>query len=170
MATLTAESINNHFLSIEHRIIFGNPTFGKITNVAWRGITFIWEPQAQKNGGNIKRGHAYGNIHYFYGEDELTRDRAIREVAKPPALRQALIEANTMIECSMCGLVVVGAEAMNPYLSFAGVTTNGEILHKKSWGIVFWKMDDNGKPIYFSFCPNCLQRVANGEFRDEDNP
>lgn len=174
MTTLTVESIQNHFQSIEHQIIYGDPYLGMITHhgmitsATWMGIEFIWEPKARKNGGTIKRGHAYGNIHYFYNGQELTRDEAKQEVAKPPALRQALIEANTMIECSMCGLLIVGKEAMNPYQSFAGITRDGKALHKKRWGIVFWKRGDNDEPIYLSFCPDCLQRVANGEFRDNE--
>lgn len=165
MTTLTSESIEQHFQKIEHSILYDKDFYyGRKSSDSWMGICFEWKPQALKRGGKLKRNKAYGNIHYYYNGDELTREQAIAEVAKPVALRQALIEASTSIECSMCGLVVVGKNAMNPYTSY-GFDNHG-VFTKKPWGLVFWKMRDNNEPICLNFCPNCLQRIANGEFRE----
>ena len=165
MVTSNIEAIENRFEDIEHRIIYeNNPYSGRMSSMSWNGIDFQWKSQALKNGGTVKRNHQYGNIHYSYLEQELTRAEAIQEASKPASLRNALVEAGTMIECSVCGLVVVGKDAMNPYQS----TTfqNGNVYSKKPWGLIFWRMRDNNEPMYLNFCPNCLQRIANGEFRD----
>lgn len=166
MSTLTLEDIENKFTIIENKILFEvDPNYGRRSSLEWNGILFEWKPQALKNGGKLKRNKVYGNIHYSYNGQELTRQEAIDECSKPAVLRQALIEASTSIECSMCGLVAVGIDAMNPYQSH--LFYNGKMYTKKMWGLLFFRLREDNEPIYLNLCPDCMQRIANGEFRDK---
>jgi hypothetical protein len=169
MTTLTTNDIEQKFADIEHCLIFGGDVCNKVSHLSWNGIVFIWQPQAHKNGGTIKRYKAYGNIHYYYCDKELTRQEAIIEVSKPPALRQAMIEANTIIECSMCGLVAVGKDALNPYQTSTFI--GNQLFNKRAWGVMFYRMDnDNNKePIMLSICPHCMDSIYNGKFKIKDD-
>ncbi len=118
----------------------------------WMGIDVSWQRLAKRDGGITKRNGVYGRYIYTYRNQEITFDEAVDEIMKPRALREALIEATTLIECSMCGKVVVGQEAMNPY------------LQEKPWGYVYWRVIKN-KPVYLNLCPDCLQAVRDGQYR-----
>jgi hypothetical protein len=67
----------------------------------------------------------------------------------------------------MCGLVVVGIDAMNPYQST--IFWNGEMYKRKAWGVLFFRLNDNNEPIMLNLCPDCMQRITNGEFRNGNN-
>jgi hypothetical protein len=169
MPTLTITDIELKFKEIENKILDINhysteSYYSKIVSKSWNGILFEWKAQPLKNGGKLKRNRVYGNIHYSYNNQELTRQEAIEECLKPASLRQALIEAQTSIECSMCGLAVVGIDAMNPYQST--IFWNGEMYKRKAWGVLFFRLNDNNEPITLKLCPDCMQRIANGEFRN----
>ena len=136
---------------------------GESTTTTWMGITVAWQRLAKRDGGTSKRKGTYGKYIYEYRDAELTFEQAINEIMKPTPLRLALIEAEAVIECSMCGRVVAGKEAMYPYQSvdyFHGVRHE-----KKPWGIVFWKMTKD-EPEYLSFCPSCLQSIADGKYKE----
>jgi hypothetical protein len=166
---MTIQASNNiiaHFEKIEQEIINGNPCISY-----WNGVQFRWLPLSMKNGGTLKRKNNYGNIQYLVEVADrkyevVSRDVALTEAQKPHDLRQALIEANTMLECSMCGLIVVGEDAIEPYTSITYSYKRHEVIRKKQWGLVFWKMKENNEPLTLNICPACLQRIANGEFRE----
>jgi hypothetical protein len=160
MTIQSSNKLITHFEEIETAILNGG------WSRSWNGIDFQWKSLALKHGGKQKRKGTYGNIHYFYRDDELTREQAIVEISKPVALRQAIIDATTTIECSMCGLVLVGKDASEPYTSIAYDYDRGVMIRKRQWGLVFMRMNDNNEPITLNLCPNCMQRIANGEFRE----
>lgn len=134
-----------------------------VTGLTWMGITVSWKRLAKRDGGTSKRNGAYGRYAYEYRGEDLTLEEAINEISKPPSLRQALIEAEAAIECSMCGKVVVGEEALSPYMSI--VYRHGQRYEKQPWGLIFWKMVD-GEPEYLNFCPACLEAIGNGEYKE----
>lgn len=163
---VTTNPIEQRFTEIEQTLLSDNPSpYYPITSKEWRGIFFYWKANPKKRGGNLRRKGIWGNIHYSYYDKELTRDEAISEVCKPMELRQALIEAQTVIECSMCGKVVVGKEAMNPYQSvrFEG----GNVIQQKQWGLMFYRMNPDrlNEPETLNICPDCMDKIAKGKFR-----
>ena len=166
MTTQAQDSIEAHFQEIEQRMLLGN-----ISSHYWSNIEFRWMPLTLKRGGTKKRKGSYGDIQYSIEVANrqykvVTREEALAEARKPHDLRRALIEANTMLECSMCGLVVVGDDAIDPYTSIAYDYKRGAMVHRRQWGLVFMRMNENDEPIMLNLCPNCMQRIANGEFRE----
>src|SRR3990167_6943171 len=146
--------IETKFTLIEQGLLNpSEPTYYAITSADLSGITIRWVAKPLKNGGSLKRKGVYGYISYCYRGIELTRDEAIKEYCKPPELRQALIEAEAAIECSVCGNVVVGKEAIDPYRSVSYYS--GERVERKpSWGLMFYRMNPDrvNESITLSVC------------------
>ena len=160
MTTQATNNIITHFKDIELSILAG------YCNRTWNGIDFKWVATPLKRGGTLKRKKVYGIIKYSYLGQDMTREEALAEASKPYSLRQALIEATTSIECNMCGLTLVGKDALDPFTSISFDRDTGYVYRKKQWGLVFWKMKENNEPLTLNICPACLQRIANGEFRE----
>lgn len=82
------------------------------TGWTWMGVDIQWIPRPKKLGGNIKRGNTYGVIKYniSISDGEITREDAIQELLKPWGLRRILHDVNHMLECAICGHVVIGDE------------------------------------------------------------
>jgi len=149
--------IETKFTLIEQGLLNpSEPTYYAITSANLSGITIRWVAKPLKNGGSLKRKGVYGYISYCYRGIELTRDEAIKEYCKPPELRQALIEAEAAIECSVCGLVVAGREAIDPY------------RNERPWGLMFYRMNPDrvhAELITLSVCPDCMDAIYKGRFR-----
>jgi hypothetical protein len=164
---ITRDVVEYHFKQIEKTLMTRDSFNGWHNNITWMGITLEWKSTPLYKGGNLKRGNVYGKIYYSYLNDYLDRETAILEVLKPKALRQALIEASTSIECSMCGKVVVGKDAIDPYRDID--FSNGRCTEKKAWGLIYYGMQDYGikqEPRYLNFCPDCLSSIANGDYKE----
>jgi hypothetical protein len=163
---MTYTSINDHHTTleqVEQRILSGE-SYG----IEWNGIEISWRTLPLKRGGLIKRNKVYGKLIYEYRDSQLTRDEVLKEIAKPPALRQALIEAETFIECSMCGKVSAGKDAIDPYRTMS-FTTQG-IYEKRAWGLMFYRMNDDkiNEPILLNICPDCMDDIYNGQYKNAD--
>ena len=154
---LTKELAEQQLSHIEQSILLG-----KSSAVTWTGITVEWHSRPLKDGGTLKRKSAYGEFLYSYRDEKLSRSQVISEVLKPLSLRRALIEAEASIECHVCGLIVVGKEAMNPYHSW--MLYHGQMVNKPQWGLTFYKMNGN-ESICLNICPRCMERIYNGEYK-----
>ena len=113
-------------------------TIGGSTSIYWRGVEFTWEALPLSKGGNLKRGNTYGIIDYRCdGIPLVTKVDVINEVIKSPELKQALKEATTFIQCTMCGKIIVGNEAIN---AFDDYTTEYKMVDNKCQ-IIKWLKD-----------------------------
>lgn len=162
------DQIDSKFKVIEQSLLIKDPYFGWGGTAIIMGIEIKWIPLPKSKGGNSKRGKTWGKITYSYLGDPLSRDGAISEALKPIGLRRALVEAAASIECSMCGKIVVGKDAIDPYRSTRFI--QGQMHECKPWGLIFYGMKDYGlkqEPYYLNFCPQCLEDIANGEYKQE---
>ncbi len=124
------------------------------TAVGWMGIEVAWERQAKRDGGTVKRNGSYGRFTYSYRDQSLTLEEAIAEVMKPASLRQALIEAQAVVECTMCSRVVVGREALDAFFNLSG---------KLRWSSTFQHLPEGYRRIVL--CPRCLAGIVSGDYR-----
>lgn len=91
-------------------------TIGGSTSIYWMGVEFTWTPLPLSKGGKLKRGTAYGVISYSCGDTPIvTMSDVITEITKPAGLKQALQEATAMVECTMCGKIIIGKDALNAF-------------------------------------------------------
>lgn len=148
------------------------------TAMIWMGIEFSWKRGTLKSGCTLKRGKAYGKFKYVdtvnsnYKPDdlnshgrELTREEAMEECLKPFPLRVANNDMSIITECAGCGEIRVGREN-----------------EKDKWGHLFWSkyvgesvFKDVRSNSTFSLpkhefitlfmCPECIQRIINGELK-----
>jgi hypothetical protein len=93
---------------------------GDSTGISWNGVSVEFVRIPRKNGGNCKRGTAWGCVKYFndsvvinntlWLHPELTRDEAIAEIMKPRELKKAMSDLREMKECYQCGKVGIGED------------------------------------------------------------
>ncbi len=136
------------------------------SGVGWMGIDVAWERLAKRDGGTVKRNGSYGRFTYEYRGEPLTLEQAILEVLKPHSLRQALIEAEAVEECTMCGHVVVGREAMEAFYK-ANIVEKGGVYYDLGVSPRWASLTQTVSREYrrFVFCPQCLARIARGDYR-----
>lgn len=165
MNTLTRERAIQAVNNIERQILCGK-SYYSTNNIIWMGISFTWSPLAKSRGGTLKRNKSWGNIIYSYRDKKLTREEAIAEVTKPPALRQALIESEAVIECYMCGKIVVGEDALTAhdhyiYQHLPAITIRYE---NRVWASFYYRKGQDGKSIYLTLCPACMDNIFKAEY------
>jgi hypothetical protein len=165
---LTKEQAEEYVAKQERAILIGD-CYGRSTNVGWMGIEFMWQPLPLSKGGKLKRNGIYGNILYSYRDKNISRDDVISEVMKPASLRQALVEAESVIECSMCGKIAVGQEAIEAHSSYVYEFTDGSPIMVMRWPRPCWSSFFyhwiNDECIHLELCPICKDNIYKGKYR-----
>jgi hypothetical protein len=126
-------------------------TVGGSTGVYWCGVEFEWEALPLSKGGKLKRGSTYGVINYICeGVPLVTKVDVIKEVLKPPELKQALKEAMTFVQCTMCGKIIVGKEAMEAFEDYLSEykMVDGVCHIERTLKEVWCKFRYTYKPLY----------------------
>jgi hypothetical protein len=141
------ESVDTYLRRIESSVCIR----GESTSVLWRGVEVAFINKSLKKGGNVKRGSSYGYIKYSnesiclgdgWMHPEITRDEAIKEIMKPPELKQAMSDLRNMKECWVCGNVGIGVEG------------------QKNWGRLRYKTDRNLYDKYCDLCDVCVDKIV----------
>lgn len=126
-----------------------------VSEISWLGITVSWERLPKMRGGVEKRNGVYGRYIYEYRDQELTLEKAIDEILKPASLREALIEAEAVIQCAKCGKVRAGKDAIeaNQYYIEGG-------RNPQQWGRLSCFI--NGEAKWLDICWECCKEIEEG--------
>lgn len=135
---------------------------GETTSVTWYGIEIGWERGALSRGASLKRKGQYGHLVYWNGHrrdylddsiGRLTREEAIKEITTLPVLRQAIIDAETIITCGHCGVTLIGQEARDAR-SHLLWSKGHPFVNQQQWSM-FIRCNDRNNHGCYVICPPC---------------
>jgi len=132
--------------------------------ICWMGMSVKFVYTAKKNGGKCKRGKVWGCIKYFdesrnvdgcsWIHPEISKEKAIEEIMKPPELKRALSYLLNMYTCWLCRGTAIGKAAQVKW---------GRLSYPKSfmrYGMGELYVHAEG---HKDICPECLKKILKKE-------